>query len=161
MRNLLTLFLFGLPLVAAGADQSVTQQFIGVWKLVSYELRAPSGALSYPLGNDPVGRITYDAEGRMSAQLMRRNPPNFSNDDRRKATTEEMVAAWRGYVGYFGTYTVDEKAGTVIHHVEAAWFPNFVGTEQVRHFKLQSDRLTLESDQAGGGRATLVWRRTR
>jgi len=34
------------------------------------------------------------------------------------ATTEEKAAAFDSYAAYFGTFTVDAKAGTVTHHLE-------------------------------------------
>lgn len=40
-----------------------------------------------------------------------------------------MAGAWRGYFGYFGTFSVDIDAGAVIHHVQAGWFPNVAETE--------------------------------
>ena len=66
------------PLVSAQAqDSSLRKKFVGVWKLVSVELKdKASGEVRYPYGRDPVGRITYDVAGRMSAQLM--------NPDRRR-----------------------------------------------------------------------------
>lgn len=82
------------------------------------------------------------------------------SEQREKATTEEIVAAWRGYVGYFGTYTIDEKASTVTHHVEGASFPNFVGTNQVRHYRFEGDRLILQADIASG-HGTIVYKRSK
>jgi hypothetical protein len=35
-------------------------------------LAGRAGAVTSPLGEDPIGRLTYDASGTMSAQLMRR-----------------------------------------------------------------------------------------
>jgi hypothetical protein len=138
----------------------IRQQFIGAWDLVSYELRTTDGRTLQPLGTDPVGRISYDAAGHMSAHLMRRGVPNFGASRREQATLEEMAAAWRGYAGYFGSYSIDEAASAVIHHVEGAWYPNFVGTDQVRIYCFEGDRLTLQADSASG-RTTIVWQRPR
>ena len=55
---------------------------------------------------------------------MRRDQPRFQDDDWRKATDEEKAAAWSGYFAYFGSFTVDEGAGIVTHHIEGSWFPN-------------------------------------
>jgi hypothetical protein len=132
------------------ADKPVQERFVGTWDLVSYEVRTPSGETRYPYGNDPLGRISYDAEGRMSAQLMRRDRPS----------PPAGSSSPGGYSGYYGTYTVDEKAGTVIHQVQGAWTPAWIGTKQVRYYKFESNRLTLEGDLTGG-RAKLVWERTR
>ena len=95
----------------------------------------------------------------MSAHLMRRGVPKFAAAKREDSTDAEIIAAWRGYIGYFGRYTVDEKAQTVNHLVEAAWFPNFVGTKQVRAYRFEGDRLILQADSASG-RTTIVWKRS-
>ena len=48
------------------------------------------------------------------------------------------------FFAYYGTYTVDELAGTVTHHLEGAMHPTYVGTDQVRQFKfVGDDRLLL------------------
>jgi hypothetical protein len=50
----------------------------------------------------------------------------------------------------------------VVHHVEIASVPNWVGTDQVRDVKLEGDRLTLStSNMLGGERrlVELVWQR--
>lgn len=154
------LFMFCLSL---GAQQpgSVQQRLLGAWDLVSYEVRTPAGTTMKPLGDDPVGRIFYDAAGHISAHLMRRGIPRFASEDRSKATDPEMGAAWQGYAGYFGRYTVDEKTNTVNHQVEGAWFPNYVGTRQVRVYKFEgNDRLILQAKQAWGV-ATIVWKRSK
>jgi hypothetical protein len=52
----------------------------------------------------------YDADGRMSAQLMRKNQPRLSDDDWRKAMEGEKARAWSNYFGYFGTYSIDLEA---------------------------------------------------
>lgn len=74
-----------------------------------------------------------------------------------------MRAAFEGYIAYCGTYDVDEQSATVIHHVTASWFPNFVGADQVRHFEFQSDRLLLRTPprESGSEKRTglLVWER--
>jgi len=44
------------------------------------------------------------------------------------------------------TYTVGEKANTVIHHVEGSLDPGFFGTNPVRPATLEGDRLTLSDD---------------
>ena len=131
------------------AEKPVRDRFVGVWDLVSYHVRTSDGEIRHPYGNDPLGRISYDDQGHMSAQLMRRareNPPAGTSPS--------------GFSSYYGTYTVDEKSGTVVHEVQGAWLPSWIGTKQVRYFQFAGDRLTLEGDLAAG-RATLVWQRTR
>ena len=48
------------------------------------------------------------------------------------------------FFAYYGTYTVDESAGTVTHQLEGAMDPTYVGTDQVRQFEfVGDDRLLL------------------
>lgn len=53
---------------------------------------------------------------------------------------------------------VNEADGVVVHRVTGSWFPNFVGTEQVRSFKLEGDKLLLTAETTGGS-ITVVWQK--
>ena len=132
--------------------------FIGSWNLLSYELRLPSGAVEKPLGDRPLGRILYLKNRQMSAQVMGSGLDLLSNSEPEEATPEEAGRAWHNYMGYWGTYTVDAGAGVVIHMVQGAWFPNWVGQKQVRRYRFTDDQLTLEADSPAW-HATLVWQR--
>ena len=76
-----------LALLAPGqVKQTQTTQdrnlIVGAWSLSSYELRLkPSGTITTPFGPHPVGRILYEANGQMSAQLMRPEMTAFASDD--------------------------------------------------------------------------------
>jgi Lipocalin-like domain len=132
------------------------ERLLGSWRIVSWTWRNASGDVSSPLGDDPAGLLTYDASGTVSAQLMRRSQPRFKSDDWLRATADEEAAAWSGYFGYFGTYSISESADAVIHHVEGSSFPNLVGTEQVRYCHLAGNRLSLDAETAWG-RVGIVW----
>ena len=139
------------------SKRKIKERFQGAWVLASYERKIADGTLTYPMGADPVGRLTYDGLGRMSAQLMRRNRPLFASGTR-QGTPEEIKAAFDGYFGYYGPYEVHEKEGFVIHRVEAASFPNYVGTEQKRFFEFVDEALVLRV-KIPEGENKLVWRR--
>ena len=94
----------------------------------------------------------------MSAQIVRTDQPRFASDDNTQALPDEMAAAWRGYIGYFGTFTVDPEAGIVTHHVEGALFPNLDGTDVVRTCRLDGDRLVLEA-HTKFGQTVIIWER--
>ena len=76
-----------------------------------------------------------------------------------------MSAAWllaataAGYIGYAGRYTIDADAGRVIHHVEAAFLPDWVGTDMIREYRFEDDILTLRPPAVGGTTPVLRWRR--
>jgi Lipocalin-like domain len=95
------------------------------------------------------------------AQSADRRP--FKSEDPSRASPEELKDAFDGYFAYFGRYTVDERAGTVTHHLEGGSYPNFVGTDQRRLFMLQGDRLVLSAppERMGGSEVTYVatWER--
>jgi len=105
--------------------------FLGAWTLLSYELVRASGVVEKPLGDRPLGRILYLENGQMSAQAAASGLDPLANADPGEATPEEAGRAWRNYVGYWGTYTVDAEAGVVIHAVDGAWFPNWIGQNQI------------------------------
>jgi hypothetical protein len=137
---------------------ALRERLLGSWRFVSSEIRTPAGEATSPLGEDPIGQLTYDASGTVSAQLMRRNQPHFRDDDWQRATAAEKAAAWGGYFGYFGKFTTDDRAGTVTHHIDGSWFPNLVGTNQVRRCSFDGNRLTLDAETPWG-RVTIVWER--
>ena len=45
------------------------------------------------------------------------------------------------YIAYSGPCTVDAAAGSVTLKVEAAWRPDYVGTEQKRFFRFEDGKL--------------------
>ena len=142
---------------------SVAQQFVGTWKAVETEDRLSDGTVTYPpYGQFPKGYLIYDALGHMAGQLMNpgRQPISF-----RKSPAEEVRAAALAFIAYSGRYTVNEKEGAVIHHVEIALNPSLVGVDNVRYYEFSGDLLTLsvppyEEDGITHHRK-LVWRRCR
>lgn len=105
-----------------------------------------------------MGLILYQKNGHMSAQLMRPEPIPFASSDDLQATKDETHRAWRNYVGYWGTFSVDAKNRVVTHHIEGGWFPNWIGTNQERSFRFREDKLILEADYSAG-HAKLVWQK--
>ena len=144
-------------------DRKSTDNFIGAWQLLSFEIRQEGGAVIQPFGPDPKGSIIYTDTGRVSAQVMRSDRPEFANEDQMKGTPGEMEASFRGCISYFGAYHVNREAGFVTHRIESSLFPNWEGDEQQRFFEFSGHRLTLSTPplQWGGERmiAVLVWDR--
>lgn len=133
--------------------------FLGSWGLVSFEHVLPSGELLKPFGDSPLGLILYQADGHMSAQVSVNSPTRFASEDTLRASAEEATEAWRTYFGYWGSFKVYPEKRVVVHRVEGSSFSNWIGTEQVRHFRFDgADRLILET-QLPSGHSTLVWQR--
>jgi hypothetical protein len=139
--------------------REVRSRLLGAWKLVTWQIIAADGSTSFPLGDDAVGQLMYDGgTDRVSAQLVRINQKPFASADWQEATTTEMAAAWPDYFGYFGRFTIDTDAAIVTHHIESGWFPNLVGTDQVRHYRFDDGRLVLDADTTWG-QVRIVWQR--
>ncbi len=142
--------------------QPLAARLVGRWTLVSFEA-VSGGQTEYPFGPDAVGELLYDGAGHMAVQVMKRGRPLFASDDQGGGTVEEVSAAFAGYAAYYGTFSVDEQAAVVTHHLAASTFPNWVGTDQQRAALLEGDYLTLSTRPAmfeGRERIyRLVWRR--
>jgi hypothetical protein len=109
-----------------------------------------------------------DLGGTILRRLVRNNlpeRPQFAAGDLTRGSDAEVRAAMAGYIAYYGTYTLDLSRGVVTHHVQGALFPNWVGGDQVRHFRLDGDRLTITTPpiRIAGEESTtaLVWERAR
>jgi Lipocalin-like domain len=61
------------------------------------------------------------------------------------------------YIAYFGSYTIDEKAGTVTHHRQASIQPGDSG-DLVRKYEFVGDRLILRSSNS---KLEITWERIR
>jgi len=150
---------------SAQTDQvnSIQQQILGTWKLVSYvREEIPSGATSDVMGAHPSGYINYGRDGRMIVLIV--------GSDRNRpvgpvATPKEAGALIRSMVAYAGAYTVNSEAKTVTHQIDISWDQSRTGQSQLRIYKLDGDRLTLttppSNDPASGNKTvrTLIWER--
>ena len=108
--------------------------------------------------------LVYDGRGGFSGQIMARERPPFATGNLLKGSDEEVRAAFEGYVAYYGSYSVDEAEGLMVHQVDGSFFPNWVGDRQVRKFEFPGDgRLQLSTLPIKGARAdltvVLLWER--
>jgi lipocalin-like protein len=121
------------------------RNLLGTWRLVSFEARTSSGEIRYPLGQHVVGQLFYDPHGNMSGHVMRVDRPMFASDDSGSGTDAEVREAFEGHTSYFGTYTIDSSARTVTHHVHGASYPNWMGHDQIRYYRLDGSHLVLST----------------
>lgn len=139
--------LIGALVVAVGASSAAAQpaaeQIVGVFRLAIYSQH----------GDEPTGRISYDAAGRMWAMIF---PPGRAPVTQ-QSTPEEVRATMRGVIAYYGTYTVDEATGRVIHHVEAASNPAWIGDDFVRWYRFQDGNLWISLNEKFDN--PLLWER--
>src|SRR5262245_32669297 len=138
------------------AQPSARTRILGAWELQSRTVRGASGEILDPvLGKQPLGRLFYDASGRMGLQMMRlgRAQAITAPSNPQDASNQRVVL---GYDSYFGTFQLDESAGTITHHVEGSLFPEDLGKDFVRSFTVDDDTLTLSftSKSADGSDVT-------
>ena len=130
---------------------------LGTWKLKSYIVTTVAGERSTPYGATPTGYLSYSADGRMQvigAASGRTAPADPTPPD------NERVALYDTMFAYAGTYSVE--ADKVIHHVDISWNEAWTGTDQIRHFEVNGNTLTLTTrltDPARGTEAhyAVVW----
>lgn len=128
---------------------------------MSYVGRADDGSLSYALGADPQGSLLYTEDGWMSAQVCAGNRADLPTEDLLGGSEAERAAAFSSYLAYCGSY--DVSGDVVVHHVVMSSFPNWVGSEQTRHFEVTGEELVLRTAPIEVGGKPLVnelrWRR--
>lgn len=124
---------------------TIESSFLGSWSLESFVATGPDGRLVHPFGEGALGRIQYDAEGRMAVQIMSRGRAPLSVEDPRKAPEAELAAAFGSFLSYLGTYSVLEESSEMLHHIEVASIPNWPGTTQRRRFEFDDGTLILST----------------
>ena len=156
------------PLASAKAKgPPARKKFVGVWKLVSCEYRnKATGEISHPFGSAPVGRITYDEAGRMSAQLMNPGRPAAGGPNTRgmaavirAASAEDIREMLTGFIAYFGTFDVEESSQTGSHHVQCCLIPNWVGTDLRRSYEFTASGRLILIASLEQSNTRLVWER--
>ena len=143
------------------------KKFVGVWKLMSgVSVDEVTGSVRYPWGENPVGRLSYDEAGRVFAQLMnpgRRSVGGMSNRGAATAiataSADDMREMLTGFNAYFGTFDVDVPSRTVIHHLQSALIPSWVGTDQRRKYEFSGRDQLIILNTASQAAYRLVWRR--
>ena len=116
------------------------QSIVGRWKLVAAEDLRPDGSVArLPWGRNPVGAIVVQG-GACYVQIMSGDVPSFSSESR--PANEQMKSALLStYIAYSGPCTINESEGSVTLKVDAAWRPDYVGTEQKRFFRFDNGKL--------------------
>lgn len=135
------------------SQAELRKAFVGTWRLVSI-----TGGNNPAARGKPTGLIIYDEHGNMAAQIQPDRPrPTYTGTP----TVEQMAERMRGYTAYFGTYTIDEKAGVVTHHRQGQLDSGAV--DFVRKFELSmgGNRITLTPVGSTGPETHLTWERVR
>lgn len=109
----------------------------GVWKLISFETeRQATGQKEPVMGMNPTGYAVFTPEGRsffIFTEEGRKSPKTVQD----RADLLNSMIAYTGMCRFEGDKWITK--------VDVAWSPEFVGTEQVRFFKVEGNRLYVFS----------------
>jgi hypothetical protein len=136
----------GLAHRAAEAQSSTREKLIGAWKLVSEEEPGPDGGIVKLLR---TAIIMYTRDGHMGVQFL-------APEGAPALSAGPIQYEQGGYEAYFGTYTLDEKASTVTHHVEGALVRSLIGKDLTRVYRFSGRQLILKSSRPDE-HWTVVW----
>jgi hypothetical protein len=117
---------------------------LGIWKLKSRQDVDDRGQIHIDpfLGRDPLGILCF-APSHFAAQFMKRDRPHQENVAQAVQAKNNTVAI-NGYDAYFGTYSIDEIAGTLTTHLEGSISPANVGNVYVRNVRVVADELIIQ-----------------
>jgi len=141
-------------------DPDVEQQLLGVWKLESHHLESRTGERKNIFGEKPNGYLIFTPQKRMMAL-------HTAEQRKKPDTDEDCIGAFRSMAAYSGIYRVEgDKWNT---KVDVAWNETWIGSDQIRFFKLEGDTLTvitmwLPNPHEPGNpetRGVLVWSRVK
>ena len=158
----LTSAAFMLPALGATNVARAADSIVGSWRLLSWvEEETESKAQHKNFGDNPIGVLTYGADGRMSIIFA---DPKRTAPASPKATDAEAAALFRSMVAYAGSYRLE--GDKVFVKVDVSWNRAWDGQDRPpTTVEVKADRLTYKTAPFVSpfiGKqmvATLVWER--
>lgn len=134
------------------------QSPVGTWKLLSCFMEDTETKEQRAVwGEHPNGWLTLTPAGHWTVV-------QTAEGRKTPETDEERSAAFRSMLAYCGKYRTEGQK--IVVDVDIAWDESWSGTEQVRYFRVEDDRLHIEAAPqryANLGdkvmRAILIWQR--
>jgi hypothetical protein len=116
----------------------------GVWKLKSRVDVDETGQVQIDpfLGEDPLGILCFGPR-HFAAQFMKRDRSE-QGPVLQRAQAANNTAGINGYDAYFGTYSVDEIAGTLTTRLEGSISPANIGATYVREVRVAGNELIVQ-----------------
>ena len=128
----------------ASCDESIKEEsmsdnhanLIGIWKMVSFDIEDKESGERKPFYGDksPNGYMILADEGRMMVLVT-------SGDREPGQTDEKQAALFRTMLSYTGVYRFEHDK--FVTRVDVSWNESWTGTDQVRFYKLDGDRLDI------------------
>ena len=137
MHTYVKKWLFGLTITAAlcGTVLANESPLVGAWRLVGYQVESQATLERIPaMGSHPSGRVIFTADHRVAFVLTGEGRKARSTDAEKSVLLNTLVA-------YTGVERVEGNRWCT--QVEAAWNPDWVGTEQCRDFEVKGDTLEV------------------
>lgn len=128
-----------LALVVACQASSAQDQdrLVGTWKLLAFETELQATGERRPvLGQKPNGYLVFTPQGRVMVLITGEGRKAAENDQERAALLRSMFA-------YSGLYKLE--GDRLLAKIDVSWNEAWNGTEQVRFFKLEGNRLSIIS----------------
>ena len=122
---------------AAVADKR--HPLVGNWKLVSWQVVGEDGKPQDVFGTAPSGYLVITPEGRSIVLTTASGRKPGTDDPARAALQKSMLS-------YSGRYRVE--GGDFITSVDISWNEEWNGTEQRRHYRIEGDKLFIETAPA-------------
>jgi Lipocalin-like domain len=111
---------------------------IGTWKLDSIQfVDADTGERLDIYGPEPRGTYMIGEDGHAMVLITDGTLAHQKGN-------EDVAPLFNGMMSYYGPYELADD-GRVIIHIETAWHPDWVGTDQERFFKIEGNKLAITS----------------
>ncbi len=123
---------------------NVKLTILGVWRLKSRQDVDATGKIHLDpfLGRDPLGILCFGFT-HFSAQFMKRERSEQERAAER-LPAKNNTAGVNGYDAYFGTYSIDETAGTLTTRLEGSISPANIDATYVRDIRVVGDELIIQ-----------------
>jgi hypothetical protein len=126
-------------MMSATASADERHALVGTWKLVSWQVIGEDGKPTDVFGTTPSGYLVLTPEGRSIVLTTAAGRKPGTDDAARAALQKSMLS-------YSGHYRVE--GADFITTVEVSWNEEWNGTEQRRHYRIEDDKLFIESEPA-------------
>jgi hypothetical protein len=144
---------------ALGQKQTLKDQLVGTWTLLSWEQRKGDGTKVERYGSSPKGIAFFDAGGRYIITVMRSDRAKYASNALWQGTPDENKETADSTITYFGTYSIIEADSSIAIHVVGSSFPNWNGTDQKRFVAIAGEQLTLTVRPSAGDVVDVIWKR--
>lgn len=146
---------------AAAAHAAGPNKVLGTWRLASATID-PDGAKTPAYGQVPSGMLSFSPDMHFVIVLTNGDSPRFASNVRGQGTDAENRLAMANSIGFFGTYTVDDRGEFSGNKVEGSTFPNWIGgvrTTKELKMVVNGDQMMETFQRPDGTRIEILWQR--